>query len=206
MKKSFLFLCICILTIAEVFSQQKVYYNQTELGAMFGNTKDVWNGASNIRVNFSMITFHGVKASQNHVVGFSLGLDHYPGIDIIPIAVGWRGFLGESGKPQLVGGFDIGGGSTFLEEKIESEWGKSWYEGGVMASPSVGVFFPGRKGKTALTFTLAYKFQKFSQFSGAFDRVSPRPLLDPSLPSGYSSMTETAYSFHNFVLRTGLSF
>jgi len=206
MKISFLIVSICVLASTAVYGQQKVYYNQTELGALFGETEDDWNGESKTRVSFSMITFHGVRVSQYHSVGFSLGLDHYQMIDIIPFALGWRGFLGESGKPQMIGGFDIGGGSTILGEQVETEWGKIWYEGGVMASPSVGVFFPGRKGKTAMTFTLAYKLQKFSLFNGSFDRANTRSFLSSSLPSGYSSLTESSYSLQSLVVRMGLNF
>jgi hypothetical protein len=205
MKISFLIVSICILTVVAAYGQQKVYYNQTELGAMFGETEDNWNGESETRVNFSMITFHGVRFSKYHAVGFSLGLDHYKTIDIIPFALGWRGFLGEIGKPQMIGGLDIGGGSTILGEKVETEWGKSWYEGGVMASPSVGVFLPGRKGRTTLTFTFAYKLQKFSLFNGSFDRVNPTSLAS-SLPPGYGSLTENSYSLQSLVVRMGLSF
>lgn len=206
MKISFLIVCICMLTIASGYGQEKVYYNQTELGATFGQSEDNWNGESEPRISFSMITFHGVRFAKYHVVGVSLGLDHYPSIDILPFALGWRGFHGPKDKPQLIGGFDIGAGSTVLAEKVETEWGKSWYEGGVMVSPSIGAYFPGKKQKTALTITLAYKLQEFSQLNGSFDQVNPRPFLSSSLPPGYNSLTETSYSLKSLVLRMGLSF
>ena len=206
MKISFLILSISFLTISLGYGQERVYYNQTEFGAMHGQSADDWNGESQSRTSFSMITFHGARFAKHHVVGFSLGLDHYQSIDIIPFALGWRGFLGEGDKPQLIGGFDIGAGSTLLTEEVETEWGKSWYEGGIMVSPSVGGYFPGEKGKTAFTITLAYKLQEFSLFNGSFDQANPRPFLSSSLPPGYNSLTETAYSLQSLVLRMGLSF
>lgn len=207
MKKSLLILSIFILAISPGYGQKKVYYNQTELGAMFGRVENMWTGDHDERINFSMITFHGAKISRHHAVGFSLGYDHYQSISIIPIALGWRGFLGKENGAQLVGGLDIGGGSTLLEKDEESEWGKSWYEGGIMASPSIGGYFPGKKGKTALTLTIAYKRQELSYFNGSYDRSgTPRPLLGAQLPPGYGSMNETEYLFKSMVLRMGLNF
>lgn len=206
MKISFLIFFFFFLSISTGFAQDKVYYNQTEFGAMFGRVENQWTEELEERINFSMITFHGAKISKHHVVGFSLGLDHYEYLSIIPIALGWRGFLGKEGKAQLIGGFDIGGGSTILEDSEESEWGKSWYEGGIMASPSVGAFFPGKKGKTALTVTLAYKRQELAFFQGSFNRQGNVPFPSSQLPPGFNSITETDYLFQSLVLRMGLSF
>lgn len=205
MKILLLTLSLFFLIVFCGYAQEKAYYNQTEFGAMFGRSEDNWDGTSEKRTSFSMITFHGARFSKHHVVGISVGLDHYPTIDIIPFALGWRGFLGENDKPQLIGGFDLGAGSTILAEEVETEWGKSWHEGGVMASPSVGAFLPGKKGKTALTITLAYKLQEFSALSGSFDQVNPT-FFSSSLPPGYNSLTETSHSLHSVVLRMGLSF
>lgn len=207
MKVGLLILSIFVLTLSTGYGQEKVYYNQTEFGAMFGRVENQWSGETEERINFSMLTFHGARISKHHVVGFSLGFDHYENLSIIPIALGWRGFFGEDGKAQLIGGFDIGGGSTILEEGEESEWGKSWYEGGIMASPSVGAFFPGKKGKTTLTVTLAYKRQELSYFQGSYEQVGvQRPIIISQLPPGYNSLTETDYLFQSLVLRMGFSF
>lgn len=206
MKKSLLILSVFILAISPGYGQEKVYYNQTEFGAMFGRVEDQWSGETEKRINFSMLTFHGAKVAKHHVVGFSLGFDHYENLSIIPIALGWRGFFGKDGAAQLIGGFDIGGGSTILEEGEESEWGKSWYEGGIMASPSIGAFFPGKKGKTALTMTLAYKRQELAFFQGSFNREGTMPFPSAQLPPGFNSITETDYLFQSLVLRMGFSF
>ncbi|HSF54231.1 MAG TPA: hypothetical protein VLA71_10780 [Algoriphagus sp.] len=206
MKVRFLILCLFIFSISLGYGQDKAYYNQTEFGAMFGRVENQWSGEIEERINFSMLTFHGARVSKYHVVGFSLGFDHYENLSIVPIAFGWRGFFGKEGKAQLIGGFDIGGGSTILEKGEESEWGKSWYEGGIMASPSVGAYFPDLNGKTALTLTLAFKSQELSYFSGSYNRQGTMPFPSSQLPPGFNSLTETDYLFQSLVLRLGLSF
>lgn len=207
MKVILLILVIFLLFISTGYGQEKVYYNQTEVGALFGKGQELWNGEHDSRLDLSLITFHGAKITKHHAVGFSLGFDQYESISIIPFALGWRGFLGKENRPQLIGGFDFGGGSAILEKKENTEWYESWYEGGLMYSPSIGVKLPAKKGKTSLTLTLAYKSQKAGYFQGFFDQgLTPRPLSNSNLPPGYNSITETSYHFHSLVARIGLAF
>jgi hypothetical protein len=115
--------------------------------------------------------------------------------------------LGKENKPQLIGGFDFGGGSALFEKKEVTEWYESWYKGGVMISPSIGIKLPAKKGKTSLTMSIAYKRQELGFFMGYFDQVNnPRPLISSRLLPGYSSMTETSYLFYSLVGRMGFSF
>jgi len=207
MKVRFLILVIFILSFTQSFGQEKVYFNQTELGVLFGNGEEDWTGVDKKRIDLSLITFHGVKISKHHAVGLSVGFDQYESLSVIPFAVGWRGFLGKENRPQLIGGFDFGGGSAVLEDKEKTEWYESWYKGGVLISPSIGVKLPARKGKSSLTISLAYKRQELGYFMGFFERGdSPRPLTNTNLLPGYSSMTETSYLFHSLVARMGFMF
>jgi hypothetical protein len=75
MKLKFLILSILILLTSQSYGQEKVYYNQTEFGILFGNNVETWNGEREKRRDFSMVTFHGVKISRHHVVGMSVGFD-----------------------------------------------------------------------------------------------------------------------------------
>lgn len=208
MKFKFFFFILVNLVVFQSFGQQKSYYNQTEFGIAFGNeVSSWWTGENENRVDFTMTTFHGVQFSRHHAVGFSVGYDQYQSISVVPIALGWRGFLGNENKAQLIGGLDFGGGLTFLERKEVTEWDESWYKGGVMVSPSLGVKFPGKKGKTALTMTVAYKRQELGFITGFFEQnPTRRPLGGTDLPPGYSSITETEFLFHSLIARVGLSF
>lgn len=207
MKFRFLLLFFLTLPFAQSFGQEKVYYNQTELGVLFGNNGDDWYGENKKRVDFSVLTFQGAKISKHHVVGFSVGFDQYESLSVIPFAIGWRGFLGKENKPQLIGGFDFGGGSPIFEKKEKTEWYESWYKGGVMISPSIGVKLPAKKGDSSLTMSLAYKRQELGYFMGYFEQGdNPRPITHSQLPPGYNSMTETSYLFHSLVARIGFIF
>lgn len=207
MKVILLTILIFLLVISTGHGQEKVYFNQTELGVLFGKGEELWNGENESRTGISVLTFHGVQFSKHHVVGFLLGYDHYPSISLIPFALGWRGFLGKETKPQLIGGFDLGGASAILEKKEETEWYESWYEGGLMVSPSIGVKLPAKKGKTSLTMTIAYKRQEAGYFQGFFEQgTSIRSSSGSALPPGYNSITETTYLFHSLVARVGLMF
>jgi len=200
-------LCFFILHFTQSFGQEKVYYNQTEFGALFGNAVDQWSGKNKKRMDFSAISFHGAKISKHHVVGFSVGFDQYESLSVIPFAIGWRGFLGKENKPQLIGGFDFGGGSPLFEDREKTDWYESWYKGGVLVSPSLGVKFPAKKGKTSLSMTLAYKRQELGYFMGYFERGdNQRPITHSQLPPGYGSVTETSYLFHSLVARIGMMF
>ncbi|MHA7129075.1 hypothetical protein [Algoriphagus namhaensis] len=198
---------VTIATVHPLFGQEKSYYNQTEFGVAFGKNADTWHGEGETRKDFSMITFHGVRLSEHHAVGFSVGFDQYESIEVIPFALGWRGFLGSFSKTQLIGGLDLGGASTLLESKERNEWFESWYKGGILISPSIGVRLPAKNGQTALTMTIAYKRQELGFFQGFFERDNfPRPSQDGRLLPGYSSTFETSYLFHSLVARVGLSF
>lgn len=207
MRIKLLALVLFFSSVHPTLGQLKSYYNQTELGVLFGNKVDTWYEENGNRVDFSLITFHGARVSKHHVVGFSLGFDQYEEISIVPIALGWRGFLGKETHPQLIGGIDFGGGSAFLEKKEETEWYESWYKGGLMFSPSVGVKFPAKNGKTSLTMTVAYKRQELGLFQGNFElNPGPRPSRSSSLPEEYNSVTETSFLFHSLVGRIGFIF
>lgn len=211
MKALLLTFSLFFMIVSCGYGQEKIYFNQTELGASFGKGVDDWNGESETRIDFSMITFHGVRFGKHHVGGVSVGFDQYETISVMPVSFGWRGLFGKESKAKLVTGFDLGGGMMFFEETEKNEWSANWYEGGLMLSPSVGGYFPAKRGKTALTVTLAYKRQQLSNFMGTYDRsATPRPRPDPfaaaTLPDGFSAVTETNYLFQSLVVRMGLSF
>ncbi len=195
-----LFICFASL------GQSKAYFNQTELGFLLGKRAEQMTGQKENRIDISFITFHGVRINPNHVIGFSVGLDQYEDISIIPIALGWRGFLGQEGKSRIFAGLDIGGGSAILEKKTETEWNKNWYEGGHLISPSLGASFPSKKGKSALTLSFAYKHQQISELAGTFASPGSTQIQSDDLPPGFSSLFENNYLFRSFVFRAGLMF
>ncbi len=206
MDPKFLISCFLVFCSQLSFGQDRSYFNQTEVGILFGNPVENWSWENKNRVDFSLITFHGAMISKNQALGVSVGFDQYQSLPIFPMALGWRGFLGKENKPQLIGGFDFGGGFPLLEKKEKTEWYESWHKGGLLVSPSIGVKFPSKKSKkTALTMSIAYKRQELGYFLGNFD-FNPTPRPTTNLPQGYSSITETSYLFHSLVARMGFIF
>ena len=206
MNLKLLILGLSIFAFTPSFGQNRPYFNQTEVGVLVGNPI-YYRGDKKNRVNFSLISIHGAKISKNKVLGILIGLDQYESLAVFPMALGWRGFLGKENKPQLIGGLDFGGGFALLEKKEKTEWYESWHTGGLLVSPSVGVKLPAKKGKTALTMSIAYKRQELGFYQGNFDfNPIPIPFATSKLPPGYSSITETTYLFHSLVARMGFIF
>lgn len=191
----------------KALAQERAYFNQTEVGFLWGKGTKSWEGDYENRMNLTVSSFHGAKINAHHVVGFGIGYDQYENLSLIPISLGWRGFLGKEGRSQLFGGMDLGGGSTLLEKKETTDWYSNWYEGGLMLHPSLGIRLPAKNGKWALSGTLGYKRQQAYFFEGSFDRSGNQPLPGSStLPRGYSAMTETSFLFHSLVFRMGVMF
>ncbi|MEB2785064.1 hypothetical protein [Algoriphagus persicinus] len=205
-QKTNLFLIGILLISVKSLAQEELYFGQTEIGVLIGRSEEQWDGNHERRTDVSIMSFHGARITKNHVVGFSVGFDQYEDISIIPIALGWRGFLGKDGKPKIFGGLDIGGGTAILERKVSDEWSKSWYKGGLLVSPSVGISFPALKSKTALSFSLAYKRQEITHFRGSLSGPGTQTIASGLLPPGFSSMTENDFLFRSLVLRLGIMY
>jgi hypothetical protein len=206
LKQALLLVLGFLLFSSKILAQEKLYFGQAEIGILSGRGVEQWDGNHENRTDFTLMTFNGVRISKNHVVGFTTGLDQYEEISIIPLALGWRGFLGKDGKTKLFGGVDVGGASAILEKKESNEWSKSWYEGGFLISPSLGVSIPAKKGNTALSLSIAYKSQQVSQFFGTLSQSNTPSIGSDLLPPGYSSLTENSYLYRSFVVRAGLMF
>ncbi|PZX52788.1 hypothetical protein LV84_03398 [Algoriphagus ratkowskyi] len=187
-------------------AQEKKYFGQAEVGFLYGRGEEDWDGNHVKRFDVTFMTFNGVHITKNHVLGFSTGLDQYEDISIIPIALGWRAFLGKDDKPKLFGALDLGGGSAVLEENYSDEWSRSWYEGGLLISPSAGFSFPAKKGKTALSLSIAYKRQAVTYFQGTLSQPGSQSITSDLLPPGFNSMNEKNYLYRSFVCRVGLMF
>ena len=188
-------------------AQEKIYFTQNEIGLLFGKGEEQWDGSSERRVDFTLHTFHGAWIGKKQVIGFSAGLDQYEDISLIPLAMGWRGFLGKSGGPQFFGGLDIGASTALLEKKVRTEWQESWYEGGARISPSLGARFPSKHGKSSLSFTLAYKRQELTYFEGTLNGggiIFPDNIGD--IPGEFNSLFRSESIFHSLVFRAGLIF
>lgn len=206
-KKSIYLILLLFFSSVGAVAQERVYFNQTELGFLWGKGQKNWEGKYINRTNLSISTFHGAYINKRQVVGFSVGFDQYEQVTLLPLAMGWRGFLGKENKPNLFAGFDIGGGAAFLEKKEVTQWTSNWYKGGTMIHPSIGIKLPAKQGKWNLSASLGYKRQEASYFQGFLDGSGNQSSSNNGeLPPGFSSLTETSYLFHSLVFKMGVMF
>ena len=192
-----------VVFIRNAEAQKAPFFTQIDAGILHGTTKNEWTQENNSRNGFSFSAFLGAKLHPNHVLGFSTGWDNYDELDIMPIALGWRGFIGNMDNPTLFAGMDIGGGSTLLERKETTEWSKSWYEGGLLLYPSIGAKLPFKSGNNSLSISLGYKRQVASYFQGALE---PGGSGYPGIPPGFRDMHQTKFLFHSLSIKAGLIF
>jgi hypothetical protein len=210
-KKLHIFIVLSFCTIHPSLAQTNPWMTQLELGLLGGKTKDLWEEKTSKRTSLSFTAFHGKEVFRNQNLGFFLGLDHYPSVTLLPVGIGWRGFLGKKSKPQVFGSLDLGYGSTLLEKVERTEWSSTWYEAGLVFRPSVGIKLPAKKGNWALTASLGYKRQPSYFYEGAHSQSETRPKIPlfrtrKALPEGFSSLNSTSTLYHSISLQLGILF
>lgn len=192
-------------------AQEKATLTQLELGLLSGKSKIVWSEEIDNRLDFSFSAFHGKEIKPNHYLGIYLGYDNYPDVRLLPIGLGWRGFIGDDIGSKWMGGLNAGFGTTFLEKRERTEWFSTWQEGGVYFHPFLGVSMPAKKGNWALTANIGYKWQPSSYLEGSHNQSESRPKIHPlwtraSLPEGFNSLTKVSTQYHSLSFQVGILF
>ncbi|MEK0442334.1 MAG: hypothetical protein RL403_1312 [Bacteroidota bacterium] len=213
MKNSIWFL-ICIFSwwfIPIATAQEKSRITQLELGLLGGKSRTLWSEETQNRLNFSISAFHGKEIKPNHYLGIHLGYDNYPDVQLLPIGLGWRGFLGDDVGPKWMGGLNAGFGTTFLEKRERTEWSSTWQEGGVYFHPFLGVTLPAKKGNWALTSSIGFKWQPSSYLEGTHSQSGSRPKIHPFwtrplLPEGFNSLNKVTTQFQSLSFQVGVLF
>ena len=205
------FIALFFCGLQASLAQTKPRFTQVEVGFLTGKTKNIWEDKTESRVNFSFSAFHGKKVFRNQALGLFLGLDHYPSVTLLPVGLGWRGFLGKSSKPQFFGSLDLGYGSTLLEKVERTDWSSTWHESGLMLRPAVGIKLPAKKGKWALTASIGYKRQPSYFYEGSHSQSENKPKIPlfrtrKALPEGFSSLNSTSVLYHSLSLQLGILF
>ena len=210
-KQIFIFIALSFCALHSSMAQKKPWMTQLELGLLGGKTKDLWEEKTNKRTTLSFTAFHGKEVIRNQNLGVYLGVDHYPSVTLLPIGVGWRGFLGKSARSQFYGSLDLGYGSTLLEKIERTDWSSSWHESGLVVRPAVGIKMPAKKGKWALTASVGYKRQPSYFYEGAHSQSETKPKIPlfrtrKALPEGFSSLNSTSVLYHSLSLQLGILF
>lgn len=184
-------------------AQQSTYFNHTEFGASFGGTKAY--ETFNPRLNFSFESFNGVTIHPKHAVGMSIGYDRYPGVDLVPISFGWRGFRDRGGRINIFAASNIGYASAALMKREKTDLVEQWHEGGLMYSASIGIRKKARNNNHAFTWSIGYKRQQAYYFQSYLDPFF-MGFSSFRLPPGASSIVEEALTFNSLTLKWGFQF
>ena len=210
-KKLLIFIALSFCALHSSMAQTKTRMTQLELGLLGGKTKDLWEEKTNERTTLSFSAFHGKEVIRNQNLGVFVGLDDYPSITLVPVGIGWRGFLGQKSKPQFFGSLDLGYGSTVLEQVERTDWSSTWHEAGLLIRPAAGIKMPAKKGKWALTASLGYKRQPTYFYEGTNSQSETRPRIPlfrtrNALPEGFSSLNSTSILYHSLSFQLGILF
>jgi hypothetical protein len=192
-------------------AQEKATLTQLELGLLRGKSKTLWSEETQNRFNFSFSAFHGKEIKPNHYLGIHLGFDNYPDVRILPIGLGWRGFIGDDIGSKWMGGLNAGFGTTFLERRERTDWSSSWQEGGVYLHPFLGVGMPAKKANWALTASIGYKWQPSTYLEGSHSQSETLPKIHPfwtraALPEGFNSLNKISTQYHSLSFQVGILF
>src|SRR5690554_1133796 len=157
--------CITVLLFQllaiQAYAQSGNYINHTELGPLIGKIND-----TDTRVNFSIQSFNGIRIHPHHAVGFLVGIDSYPGFVLMPLGLGWRGVSDKGNRTSPYASLDVGYGSALFEKRQKENFMESWYEGGLLLSPAVGIHRKSKSQRRAFTWSIGLKHQKASFYEG----------------------------------------
>jgi len=201
MRKLIFFIPFYFAVIGYAAGQSDYFVNHTEFGVLLGN-----NIRSEPRVNFSFQSFNGIKINPKNEVGILIGHDSYPLVNLVPLAVGWRGMQTVGDKVTPYASFDIGYGSAvFNNREVEGAF-ESWFQGGLYLSPSLGIRHQSKNPNLAFSWSIGVKRQQVSYYEGhRTSPLSPTPPNGP-LPPGFSRIREDNYILNSLHLKWGVIF
>jgi len=187
----------CSLWSAQLLGQPARFTNQTEFGLLQGK------GAFRQGGSFTLQTFNGIRLNEFAEVGGTVGLDAYPDITLVPLAFGWRGVI-PAGNVSPFLAMDVGYAFDWLEKETEI----SWYSGGLMFNPSIGVRIRSKKTDRFLL-AVGYKRQQYSHYEGRLlsGEFAVVPETERSaLPPGFEFLQRDDYILQRLSIRVGVMF
>jgi len=201
MLKFLLFISFYFILIGYAVGQSHYYVNHTELGILLGKTTNFEQ-----RVNFSFQSFNGIRINPKNEVGILIGHDSYPLVNLVPLAVGWRGMQTVGDKFTPYASFDIGYASAVFNKRIVEGSFESWYQGGLYISPAVGIRHQSKNPDLAFSWSIGLKRQQLSFYEG--HRTSPLSPTSPNgpLPPGFTTIREDNYILNSLHLKWGIIF
>ncbi len=201
MKKSLLVFIVFVTGVFPIFGQSARYVNHTEFGPMIGKVNDF-----DQRLNFSLQSFNGIKLNPHHELGFLVGLDSYPGFNLMPLAMGWRGMLEKGNEITPYASMDFGYESAWIGKREVSNQMESWYQGGAYFSPAIGLRKKSKRSNLAFSWSVGFKRQLASFYEGFRIQGFVSGIAENNLPPGFSSIRKESYVLNSLYLKMGIVF
>ena len=201
MRKFLFFIPFYFILVGHSAGQSNDYVNHTEFGVLLGKTTN-----SDQRVNISIQSFNGIKINGYNEVGILIGHDSYPLVNLVPLAVGWRGMQSVGKKVIPYASFDIGYASAvFNKREIEGTF-ESWYQGGLYISPALGIRHQSKNLNLAFSWSVGLKRQQLSYYEGHRNNPLSPSNPDGQLPPGFTTIREDNYILNSLYLKWGIIF
>lgn len=142
------------------------------------------------RISFCGQLFNGFYLNPKTALGVTVSFDAYNSTIMVPISAGIkrRLFQKKSGGTAVMGNFDIGYGTTWLNNDVN----QNKTTGGIMVAPSVGYRIPLKSG-SALLFNIGYHYQRFK-------------ITNDTSTDTYIYKTEETRNYNRLSFRLGFEF
>src|SRR5690606_31504343 len=114
--------------------------------------------------------------------------------------------LDNNRRTSLYGSLDIGHGSAWATKRVRLPNTESWYEGGLLISPAIGIRKKSRSGKNTFSWSIGLKKQKAAYSEGSRTPVGSVPPSDSNLPPGFINVWNESYVLNSLYLRWGMVF
>jgi hypothetical protein len=180
---------ILILLSFTCRAQKLSYTNHTEVGVLIPEEASA---------SFTFQTFNGIKIPKSTLdVGITTGLDIYPEVKVIPLALGLRIDLLKTDPLSFYAGLDAGLGFGVLRKSSDDETSKA----GTLINPAIGLKFK-TQSKQSITVGFGFRSQELTITKtrgtsglGIDDRIG-----------AFNYIETNKYKYRRLSLRLGVSF
>jgi hypothetical protein len=204
-----LYLLLILVGVNATYGQTKKYLTQLEGGILT-------YGVATKELGYSFRGISSYHVTPSTYVGIGSGYEQYmfnevddKTFKLIPIFIQAKYILKPEKRTSLFGAFDLGYGVN-LNKKEVSNLTKTSYEGGVLASPQLGIHWKSKRNKEYFSLAIGYKYQVLKEDNYYNYRwTEDSPVLwnaDNSILQGYDIYSYDKYHMHRLSVMLGFGF
>ena len=162
MRSTFYLLLLLLISSHIAYGQSKKYSTHLEGGVLT-------YGLATKELGYSFRGVESYTISSGFTAGIGVGFEKYMynevdemGFKLLPIFAQVKYILKPETRKSLFGAFDLGHGVSLNKNEV-LDMSKTQYKGGILASPQIGILFNTKGKKEFFTFSIGYKYQKFTE-------------------------------------------